>query len=248
MEGLCGGWLLNKATGGSGRRKLVVIPPEAEGYSTKALRAVSSGGKAIFYIVPLQESLDTSPLAPDSPHFSKMPKTTCYQCNEAMPLQMLAVHIKTCLGKLSSDEDPGDADDPEDQTSEDVCIVEDQSKVACPICYNEFPKKDITIHASFCGESACGVAALSTCSDEDFTAQTPSCTPKSLEDVLVFLKNQVDTTTEFKVCVDREGLPERGIIQWKRKKMASPVSLLKVVYIGESGIDTGALRREFLTG
>ncbi|KAK1893714.1 Isoleucine--tRNA ligase [Dissostichus eleginoides] len=50
MEGLCGGWLLHKATGGSGRRKLTVIPPEAEGYSVKALRAMSAGGKATFYI------------------------------------------------------------------------------------------------------------------------------------------------------------------------------------------------------
>lgn len=88
---------LNKV--GSGRRKLTVIPPEAEGYSVKALRAASS-----FYIVPLQETLDTSPLPSDSEHFSKMPKKTCYQCNEAMPLHMLAVHIKTCKGKLTTDE------------------------------------------------------------------------------------------------------------------------------------------------
>lgn len=75
---------LNK--GGSGRRKLTVI------------------FKATFYIVPLQETLDTSPLPPDSEHFSKMPKTTCYQCNETMPLHMLAVQVKTCKGKLTSDE------------------------------------------------------------------------------------------------------------------------------------------------
>lgn len=93
---------LNK--GGSGRRKLTVIPPEAEGYSVKALRAASAGSKATFYIVPLQETLDTSPLPPDSEHFSKMPKTTCYQCNEMLPLHMLAVHIKTCKGKFTSDE------------------------------------------------------------------------------------------------------------------------------------------------
>ncbi|RXN04315.1 G2/M phase-specific E3 ubiquitin-protein ligase-like isoform X1 [Labeo rohita] len=109
--------------GGCGRRKLIVIPPEAEGYSAKNLKSVSSGGKAIFYVVPLQDSLDTSPLAPDSPHFSKMPKTTCYQCSEVMPLQMLAVHIKTCIGKLSSD------DDREDQIS-DVWVVEDKSKIS----------------------------------------------------------------------------------------------------------------------
>ncbi|XP_073700515.1 G2/M phase-specific E3 ubiquitin-protein ligase-like [Garra rufa] len=226
---------------GCGRRKLIVIPPEAEGYSAKNLKSVSSGGKAIFYVVPLQDSLDTSPLAPDSPRFSKMPKTTCYQCSEVMPLQMLAVHIKTCIGKLSSD------DDREDQIS-DVWVVEDKSKVACPICYREFLKDDITIHASVCGESLPTESSVATCADEGFPVHTSACTPKSLEDVLTFLKEQVDTTKEFKLCVDREDLPERGIIQWKRKKTASPASLLKEVYIGESGIDTGALRKEFLTG
>lgn len=70
----------------------------------------------------------------------------------------------------------------------------------------------------------------------------------SLEDVLLFIKHQVDTTTEFKLCVDREDLLDRGILQWKRKKTASPVSALTVVYLGEAGIDTGALRKDFLTG
>lgn len=70
----------------------------------------------------------------------------------------------------------------------------------------------------------------------------------STEDILDFLKRQVDTTKEFKLCVDREDLPDRGILQWKRKKAAAPASTLKVVYIGEAGIDTGALRKEFLTG
>lgn len=90
--------------GGGARRKLTVIPPETEGYSVKTLKAVSGGGKSTFYIVPLQETLDTSPLPPDSQHFSKMPKKICYQCNEVMPLQMLAVHINTCKGKFSPDE------------------------------------------------------------------------------------------------------------------------------------------------
>ncbi|KAK5865337.1 hypothetical protein PBY51_016510 [Eleginops maclovinus] len=83
MEGLCGGWLLHKATGGSGRRKLTVIPPEAEGCSVKALRAMS------------------------------------------------AVHIRTCNGKLSSDETV--------------------DEVVCPICTKEFPEDEITVHASLCG-------------------------------------------------------------------------------------------------
>ncbi|XP_029979546.1 uncharacterized protein LOC115411511 isoform X2 [Sphaeramia orbicularis] len=218
MEGLYGGWLLHKATGGSGRRKLTVIPPEAEGYTTKALQAVSAGGKAIFYIVPLQETLDTSPLPPDSQHFSKMPKKTCYQCNELMPLHMLAVHIKTCKGKLFDD------DDGDDESSDGVCIVENKCKVVCPICTKEFPDDEITVHASLCGESFdCTVTSAPNDNSPSTAAQTPVSKPK------------------------REDLLDRGILQWKRKKTASPASALKVVYIGEAGIDTGALRKEFLT-
>ncbi|XP_039461268.1 uncharacterized protein LOC120435549 [Oreochromis aureus] len=145
MEYLCGGWLLHKATGGSGRRKLTVIPPETEGYSVKTLKAVSGGGKSTFYIVPLQETLDTSPLPPDSQHFSKMPKKICYQCNEMMPLQMLAVHINTCKGKFSPDET-------DDEESE-LCIVKSKCKVICPICTKDFPEDEITVHASLCGDS-----------------------------------------------------------------------------------------------
>ncbi|XP_053352138.1 uncharacterized protein LOC128523934 isoform X2 [Clarias gariepinus] len=145
MEDLCGGWLLHKAAGGSGRRKLTVIPPETEGYSVRALKAVSGAGKAIFYIVPLQETLDTSPLPPDSHHFSKMPKKTCYQCHEVMPLQMLAVHVRTCKGKLRSNET--------DNEDFELCIVESKCKVVSPICTNEFPEDEIAIHASLCGDS-----------------------------------------------------------------------------------------------
>ncbi|XP_025767068.1 uncharacterized protein LOC100690338 isoform X2 [Oreochromis niloticus] len=239
MEYLCGGWLLHKATGGSGRRKLTVIPPETEGYSVKTLKAVSGGGKSTFYIVPLQETLDTSPLPPDSQHFSKMPKKLCYQCNEVMPLQMLAVHINTCKGKFSPDET-------DDEESE-LCIVKSKCKVICPICTKDFPEDEITVHASLCGDSfQCMVPE-----ENDQTTCTPTqtsvCTTDSVEDVLRCLEQQVDTTTEFKLCVDREDLPDRGILQWQRKKSASPTSVLRVVFIGEAGVDTGALRKEFLS-
>ncbi|XP_074524804.1 uncharacterized protein LOC141789325 [Halichoeres trimaculatus] len=40
---------------------------------------------------------------------------------------------------------------------------------------------------------------------------------------------------------------ERGLAQWKRQKKALPTNQLKVTFIGESGVDTGALRKEFLT-
>uniref|UniRef100_UPI0037E9816A G2/M phase-specific E3 ubiquitin-protein ligase-like n=1 Tax=Semicossyphus pulcher TaxID=241346 RepID=UPI0037E9816A len=123
-----------------------------------------------------------------------------------------------------------------------------QRQVVCPICTKEFPEDEITFHASRCGESF-DSAQSSAANDysPSLPAQTPVFEPKHVEDVLCFLQHQVDTTTEFKLCVHRDDLPDRGILQWKRKKSATPVSALKVVYIGEAGIDTGALRKEFLT-
>ncbi|XP_033473333.2 G2/M phase-specific E3 ubiquitin-protein ligase-like isoform X2 [Epinephelus lanceolatus] len=135
----------------------------------------------------------------------------------------------------------------------DVCVVENKHKAVCPVCTKEFPDDEITVHASLCGESdlsdsfECTVASAENDSSPSMPAQTAAFKPKSTEDVLCFIEQQVDTSTEFKLCVDREDLPDRGILQWKRKKAASPASALKVVYIGEAGIDTGALRKEFLT-
>ncbi|MEQ2176402.1 hypothetical protein GOODEAATRI_027628, partial [Goodea atripinnis] len=76
---------------------------------------------------------------------------------------------------------------------------------------------------------------------------SPCSSGQCMEDVLCFLEQQVDITKEFKLCVAREDLPDRGIVQWKRKKTASPKGALKVFFIGEPGIDTGALKKEFLT-
>ncbi|ROL53386.1 hypothetical protein DPX16_0232 [Anabarilius grahami] len=39
----------------------------------------------------------------------------------------------------------------------------------------------------------------------------------------------------------------RGLTQWKRQKKASPKNPLRVTFIGEPGIDSGALMKEFLT-
>ncbi|RXN11437.1 G2 M phase-specific E3 ubiquitin- ligase-like isoform X1 [Labeo rohita] len=39
----------------------------------------------------------------------------------------------------------------------------------------------------------------------------------------------------------------RGLTQWKRQKKSSPKNPLRVTFIGEPGIDSGALMKEFLT-
>ena len=41
---------------------------------------------------------------------------------------------------------------------------------------------------------------------------------------------------------------DRGMKQWQRQKKSSPKNPLRVSFIGEAGIDSGALRKEFLTG
>lgn len=41
---------------------------------------------------------------------------------------------------------------------------------------------------------------------------------------------------------------ERGLKLWQRQKTGGPVNELKITFIGETGIDTGALRKEFLSG
>ncbi|XP_063732181.1 uncharacterized protein LOC134859572 [Eleginops maclovinus] len=225
MEGLCGGWLLHKATGGSGRRKLTVIPPEAEGCSVKALRAMSAGGKVTFYIVPLQETLDTSPLPPDSHCFSKMPKKTFFQCNEVMPLQMLAVHIRTCNGKLSSDETV--------------------DEVVCPICTKEFPEDEITVHASLCG--ACQGLLQHITIVQLHLLHLQYANQKVRKMYSVYLNTKL-TSQQNLNCVWIERAFQTGAFSsGNGKKAASPTSTLKVVYIGEAGIDTGAIRKEFLT-
>jgi len=71
----------------------------------------------------------------------------------------------------------------------------------------------------------------------------------SVSDILMSLEKKVDTSQSFNINVTREDLFQRGLKQWARQKQASPKNLLRVSFIGENGIDQGALRKEeFLTG
>lgn len=67
------------------------------------------------------------------------------------------------------------------------------------------------------------------------------------EDVLRWLFGQLDYSKEFHLCISRHNLLERGIKQWQCQKKASPLNPIKVTFICEAGVDTGALRLEFLT-
>ncbi|XP_054605989.2 uncharacterized protein [Nothobranchius furzeri] len=254
MKVLTGGWLLKKASGGRGHRRLTVLPPDPEGYTGAQLKTATGAGKTVIYIVPLQEELDLSPLPDDAKEYEKMPKATCKSCSREMPLQVLALHVQECITNITSSEDEQqrEVDGPLDvetnieklSSSEDEMIAEKE----CPLCGKMLPEADLPMHASFCGDIGYESHMMTNTVPQD-TANDTTEMHKILceEDVLRWLATQIDRSKEFHLCVTRDELVERGMKLWQRQKNASPLNPLKVTFIGEAGVDTGALRLEFLT-
>lgn len=69
----------------------------------------------------------------------------------------------------------------------------------------------------------------------------------SVDDVLDAICQRVDVEKQF-ILISRTNILERDLLQWQRQKKNSPTAMLKVSFFGEAGIDTGAFRKEFLTG
>ncbi|XP_067289317.1 uncharacterized protein [Pseudorasbora parva] len=288
LRKLTGGWLLYKALGGSGQRKLMIVPPEADGYNGQYLKSSSGGGKITMFIVPLQEELDSVPLPSDAVEFQKMPKATCQNCSLTMPLQILAMHVKSCsTTELSTEDDttssgrssplpvfngsalpkpiseggsstskassesfpvPTTAGLSSAEASTSSSTNKSSSEAACPLCLNNFPMDYLEIHASFCGESLENSKAQ--ISDQEDVFEPFGCKIESLEDVLKSISAAVITEGEgrrFEITISRQNMLERGLVQWQRQKKSSPINKLKVTFIGEAGVDTGALSKEFLT-
>lgn len=120
LKTLKGGWMFFKSTGGSGRRKLSIIPTDSEGYSTRLLKSASNNGKNTVFVLPLQETLSTEPLPYDSVEFAKMPQSQCITCGSQMPLQLLPLHVEGCRGTL-----------PESESG--PCLDEDCSVIEQPV-------------------------------------------------------------------------------------------------------------------
>ncbi|XP_067220741.1 uncharacterized protein [Chanodichthys erythropterus] len=273
MTDLNGAWMLYKAVGGSGQRKLCIVPPEAEGYTGAYLSSVARG-KSALYIVPVQGTLDMSPLPYSSKEFEKMPKTTCRNCYENMPVQFLAAHVASCKTVTLSDEETTSTFSTDDSPAMDITMqnspdntssietsVTDTNNLnltscakgsettACPICEQLYPSDTVEFHASYCGER---VFDETEAFDTDRTEICPKRLRtqqeiKSIADVIKSLTERVDESSTFSICVTREQMVERGIKQWQRQKKSSPKNALRVTFIGEAGIDNGALKTEFLT-
>ncbi|XP_056096001.1 uncharacterized protein LOC130075419 [Rhinichthys klamathensis goyatoka] len=162
-----------------------------------------------------------------------------------MPLQILALHVKECNTaeyEALSDSEPELTDLPPDSPELPPVTEEESPEAKCPVCQQSFPAKELELHASFCGDLDSPVGLLSPDIMES-QKEEMSCE----EDVLRWLAAQVDTSKEFSICVSRMNLLERGMSLWKRQKLSSPIHTLKVTFMGEAGVDTGALRKEFLT-
>ncbi|XP_052408071.1 uncharacterized protein LOC127953139 isoform X2 [Carassius gibelio] len=115
-------------------------------------------------------------------------------------------------------------------------------RVPCPVCSALYSEDFIEVHASTCGERVQDRPNI----DLEITEQHED-NQNSLTELVSKLKEAIDPTTIFSVCVTREDMFNRGLAQWKRQKKSSPKNPLRVTFIGELGTDSGALMKEFLT-
>uniref|UniRef100_A0AAV2KUW8 HECT domain-containing protein n=1 Tax=Knipowitschia caucasica TaxID=637954 RepID=A0AAV2KUW8_KNICA len=143
LQILKGSWMFYKATGGGGQRKLTVVSPQADGYTTPYLKRASNGGKITLYIAPIQGELDITPLEKNAAEFmsceiKEMDKSDveCVDLDEKPNAKILT--RKTTSKEVNSTPQP---------TSK---------KVLCPICDQLFDLDKVEFHASFCVESICG--------------------------------------------------------------------------------------------
>ncbi|XP_077093820.1 uncharacterized protein LOC143745586 [Siphateles boraxobius] len=273
MRSLAGGWLLYKAPGGSGRRRLMVVPPDSEGYTGSLVKMATTTGRTALYMVPLQGELCLDPLPYSAEEFSKMPKVECRTCKTAMPLQVLYMHVQSCGGTQSADDEITDDDDELKIVAVTASTVttatsalsssltptsplrpcsptpttsyEDEGQ--CPICSEIFTHRQLPIHASLCGDSVSQTFDVDSpmCGTPEHHNQSPDI--KCPDDVLRLLASRVDDSKNFTICVSRTDFFQRAMVQWQRQKKGTPGNILRVTFLGEAGVDSGAIRKEFLT-
>ncbi|XP_057207176.1 uncharacterized protein LOC130564803 isoform X1 [Triplophysa rosa] len=136
MRSLTGGWLLYKAPGGNGRRKLTVVPPDSEGYTGSLIKMATSAGRTALYMVPLQDKLCLDPLPFSAEEFAKTPRVECRTCKTTMPLPVLYLHVKSCGGGTQAVNDDVTTDDDDD---EDVKVVGEISSAVSTTATTSMP-------------------------------------------------------------------------------------------------------------
>ncbi|XP_075322562.1 uncharacterized protein LOC142380530 [Odontesthes bonariensis] len=101
-------------------------------------------------------------------------------------------------------------------------------KAECKNCKTVMPLQLLALHVAQCRKSEC---ISGDDDDDDDDDDDLECISEA----------------EQEICVTRQNLLQRVLLQWQRQQRGSPINQLKVTFIGEAGIDTGALRKEFLT-
>ncbi|KAF3837896.1 hypothetical protein F7725_009664, partial [Dissostichus mawsoni] len=253
LQALDGGSLLYKSTGGQAKRKLIMIPPDSDGYTGTLLRSVTGAGKNTLYIVPLQHEFDLTPLPADAVEFQNMPKAQCQH----------ASYIFLCKCWLCMSRSVWRSVYHRKKTLSEVEIVSVvhpvqkhtekslEEKVPCPICFESFTPRFLEIHASMCGEryfrAKINMSVWMRKLTWATTMEAMERQFESVDDVLDTISGRVDVEKRFNIQISRTNILERGLLQWQRQKGSSPTATLNVTFFGEAGVDTGALRKEFLT-
>ncbi|KTG30304.1 hypothetical protein cypCar_00042479 [Cyprinus carpio] len=123
-----------------------------------------------------------------------------------------------------------------------------ESVLPCPICQLKFPVNSLELHASLCGEQnllespdhSTFMHNDDSCFADDTTGNSISRQVLCLEDLLELLAGRVNAENQFHICVSWDNLLERRLKQWKRQKKGNPANQLKITFIGEAGVDSGA--------
>ena len=70
---------------------------------------------------------------------------------------------------------------------------------------------------------------------------------KCTDDIYKIVQSKVDVDQQFKITTRRNAPLSRRLLLWQREtKKSSPTSQVNVHFIAEDGVDSGALRKEFL--
>ena len=157
------------------------------------------------------------------------------------------------IPKSSSDSDPEDwniTSSPQ-RKSQRVSNCIDSDQVLARQLQESFDSEYLqpeTDHSLPCSSSYSSSIPISAENRPKTSATVPQASKtSSIEEIIKELQEKVDTETTFDLFIRRGACLPRNISLFQRGcKKNSPTQQLRIKYVGESGIDTGALRKEFL--
>ncbi|CAL8282730.1 unnamed protein product [Boreogadus saida] len=126
IRGLCGGWLLKKGAGGSGKRKITSLPQGTQGYTGKILKTSSNSGKC-----------QSTPAWHVGVRFPFRSFHTISNYAIKMSPTLLMTMTKT----------PPKTQQPPKDVNDDVIAMQ-----SCPICGQDFAVDYLPTHAAWCDE------------------------------------------------------------------------------------------------